>query len=173
MSKRPDGFTLLEVVVAVFVLGTAVGALVQYLGDHLARLADARLELEAAQLAAERLREIRSEVEAGTYPEEGRTEGAFEAPHEHLRWMLDVEPGTLALPILLADDVPRSSVFEQPAPSGGTGPAIEPSLLRITLRVVPENREDAESIPPYVMYFVKPVQSGFFPGSPEAPEEPS
>lgn len=170
--RRREGFTLLEVMVAVFILGTAMGMLLEYLGDHLARLADARRELEGAQLAAERLRELQSEVEAGVYPEPGRSEGQFETPHDYLRWRLDVELGSLPRPPEWTEGPPPSSVFAQPDLATGA-PGTEPSLLRVTLWVFSEEVEDPESTSPYVVYLVKPIDEALLHQiAPEEPPEP-
>jgi prepilin-type N-terminal cleavage/methylation domain-containing protein len=154
---RRDGFTLLEVMLAVFVLGIVIGALLELMGVHLSRLADARQELEAARLAEMRLRELRDTSTDGILPEIGRTEGVFEPPNDYLHWELEVEETAVPLPADVPEGPPPSSVFAVSGFAPELEGAVEPSLLRVALRVFPEREEDPESVVPYVLYVVQPV----------------
>jgi hypothetical protein len=144
--------------VAIFVLGTVVGALLQMMQGHLARLADARQELDGARLAELRLREIQAGAAEGILPELGQTEGVFEPPHDYLQWELVVEETAVPIPDDLAGSPPPSTIF---ALAGGliTGEEepLEPSLLRVALRVFPEQIQDLETAVPYVLYVVRPA----------------
>jgi prepilin-type N-terminal cleavage/methylation domain-containing protein len=156
--RRRTGFTLLEVMVAIFVLGTVVGALLQLVQVHLTRLGEARRELEGARLAEARLREIQADATGGTLPELGRTEGEFEE-HDYLLWELVVEPASIPLPDEMADQPPPSGVFSDgrtfiPTGAPAPGEEDEPALLRVSLRVFHEDVEDPESVIPYVLYVV-------------------
>ncbi len=97
MSRR-GGFTLLEVMVAVFVFAIIMGPLLTLVQQNLASLGRARLETDAALLAEERIREIQELAETDEFPEVGTDEGSFEPPHEMLRWVATVEPYSIELP---------------------------------------------------------------------------
>ena len=66
-ARSDTGFTLLEVLIAVFVLGTVLGSLVTLVGGNLARLSDARAELLEMRLAEQRIRELEDEFQNGPY----------------------------------------------------------------------------------------------------------
>lgn len=153
---RSRGFTLLEVMLAVFVFATAMGGLLQLLGTHLSTLGDARRELVGGQLAAEKLRELQVSAEGGAPPEPGESEGVFDEPDDDLHWLLRVEPISLPMPPELAGEPPPSSLFSQPTIAPTTGQTLQPSLLRVSLRVFPEGAEDPEGVDPYVLYVVRP-----------------
>jgi prepilin-type N-terminal cleavage/methylation domain-containing protein len=161
IPKR-DGFTILEVMIAVFVLGITVGGLLQSVQDHVARLADARRDLAAAGEAESRLREVQSAARDGILPDLGRTDGVVDEPHDYLHWELIVEEDSLPRPE--GDDLapPSSSLFAEPGPSIPGGRRRDPdvpeaSLLRVSVRVYPEGTEDPERVPPYVAYVVRPA----------------
>jgi prepilin-type N-terminal cleavage/methylation domain-containing protein len=155
--RRRDGFTLLEVMVAIFVLGLVVGALLQMMQGLLARLADARHELDAARLAELRMRELQAGAAEGILPEIGSTQGEFDSPYDYLRWQLLVEETAVPLPDDLAGGPPTSSIFALGGPASGEENRSEPSLLRISLRAFPDQTRDPQRFEPYVLYLVQPV----------------
>jgi prepilin-type N-terminal cleavage/methylation domain-containing protein len=162
--RKRHGFTLLEVMVAVFVLGTVGGALLQLMQEHLWRLAEARQELDAARLAEARLREIQVAAAEGIFPESGREEGEFEPPYDYLEWELYVKRSAVELPGGGAGGPPSSSLFAAPGPGPAPEGAVQSSLLQVELRVLPKGTEKRRLVAPYVMYLVQPLDEGLLTG---------
>ena len=162
--RRRQGFTLLEVMVAIFVLGTVVGALLQLMNDHLSRLAEARQELEIARLAEARLREIQTMAAEGILPELGRDEGGFEPPNDYLQWELVVEETAVEPAGGGAEGPPSSSLFAAPGLAPEKAGAVQSSLLRLELKVFPERGTKPQSVVPYVLYLVRPLDEGALAG---------
>lgn len=140
MRRRELGFTLLEVIVAVFVFASVMGALITMVQQNLARIADARYELQVLRLAEERIRAIQSAAESGTLPELGQSEGAFEEPHADFFWELDVSRFKLPLPADYPEGEPLTSVFTDGPGGGGNPPG---SLRLVELRVYPAAADPA------------------------------
>ena len=136
------GFTLLEVMVAVFVVAVVMGAALTFVQQNLARIVDARLELRALQLAEERMREIQSEANDGQLPAPGSSSGVFD--EEGFAWEQEVEPYVVPTPPEYAGEGPAPSVFDV-----RTMRQREPTLLRVSLWVYPEDR-DAAGFDPFV-----------------------
>jgi general secretion pathway protein I len=91
--RRPEdtrGFTLLEVLVAVAVLGLA---LVSLLGLHVRNI-DLIARDERVTVATLLARALMTEVETGPFPDLGATDGNFEVDHPgrypDLRWQREV-----------------------------------------------------------------------------------
>jgi hypothetical protein len=139
--------------IAVFVLGISMGALLQYLQDHLVSLGDARRDLEGAALAAEKLRELQRDAEEGILPDSDS--GEFEAPYDYLRWEQIVKPETIPLPPEMAGTPPPSTIFAHAGLAGEAGTA-RPSVVRVEFRVFHEDVEDPDQISPYIIYLVEP-----------------
>lgn len=165
MRRRSQaGFTLLEVIVAVFVLAIVMGALLMQETQYIARLAEAQRELRVLDLAEQQMRAIRVEAEAGVLPELGLTEAAFEEPDGDYVWELEVTRYKLPVPADFPDDAPLSSVFtDAPAAAG----QIAGSLRLVSLRVYPAGADPAE-FPPLIAILVDPftrlpveIQAGF------------
>ena len=154
MSRR-EGFTLLEVMLAVFVLGTVMGALVMLVTENLARVGEARRDLEALHRGQERVEELVSAAAGGNSPGFGDAEGMLDDPNSEYAFQLSVEPYSISLPPDYEREGIPSSVFapwsEQPTP-------VAPSLRLVSLRVYPLGR-DPEQVEPFVMLLVSP-----FPG---------
>jgi prepilin-type N-terminal cleavage/methylation domain-containing protein len=148
VSRRRDGFTLLEVLIAVFVLGSVLGSLLTMVGGNLARLSDARRELLEARLAEQRIREIEAEIQSGQEVRDGVDEGRFEAPNDDLAWQVVVEPYRIPLPIGY-NAAPASPLFEM-----GDGDAAD-GLRRVEVRVFAAER-DPESARPFVILVLEP-----------------
>jgi prepilin-type N-terminal cleavage/methylation domain-containing protein len=150
-GARPEsGFTLLEVMIAVFVLGTVVGALLTMVQANLHRLGEARRELAAASLAKQRALEVLQAGASGQLPEVGTSDGRFPEPDDDLLWEETVEPLTLPLPADWGGGPAPSAIFEQPE-GASLG---RPSLFRVVIRAFPEG-SDPESTEPFVVFVVE------------------
>lgn len=181
-SERRAGFTLLEVLIAVFLVTTVLSVLVGLVTDNLRALADARQELEVSQLAEARIRELYSAAVGGEPPEIGSSSGFFDAPHEDMRWELEVEPYALPLPEDLEPEErvrieELSSVFapvtaaSAAAQSYGAQGGLETSVRRVTLRVYREDTEPQEA-DAFALFTVDPPDlSDYAPEEEEEPEE--
>ena len=148
---RRQGFTLLEVVLAVFVLATTMGTLLAFMSDNLRALSRAELDAEAMGRAEERLREIAGDARFGDLPNLGVEEGVFEEPYDAMHWQLEVEVHPLALADPTPERLASSSLF---ARSGGAPDELEPSVRRVVMRVFHE-QEDAEDAKPLVLFLVE------------------
>ncbi len=151
------GFTLLEVMIAVLVLGTVFGALLQLMNGHLARLADARQELAEAGLAEARLREIWTVAESGTLPKAGRSSGTFDPPYDYVQWELVVAEAQIPLPEELEADAAASSLFgRRIAPGAREEKRPEAlSLIQLQFTVFQDASAEPNSLMPYRLYLVK------------------
>ncbi len=154
MSRR-GGFTLLEVMVAIFVFAIIMGTLLTLVQQNLASLGRARLETEAAHLAEERIRELQAAA-FDEFPDVGTDEGTFEPPNDGLRWVSTIELYSIELPVEKEELSGSSSVF-------ALGDS-EPSLRRVIVRVFPEDGED-ELMDPFVTFLVTPLEPGDLPYS--------
>jgi prepilin-type N-terminal cleavage/methylation domain-containing protein len=153
-SERGDGtrgFTLLEVLIAVFVVAIVLGTLVTFVSQNLHRLGDARRELIAAGLARERAQSITQAGEQGELPQIGTREGRFPEPDDDLLWTESVEGVWLPLPEGWTGPPPPSPLFA----STNTRSRV-PTLYRVEVRAFPEELEP-ESIDPVVVCVVAPV----------------
>jgi len=155
--RRAGAFTLLEVMVALAILGVGLTIVIEAIGLSLKAGRNARELSVATLLMQDRLSEIRREG----FPDEGRTEGAFPAPYDGLRWVVDVT--VEVLPELeefddLVEDEDRnrrlSSVYSHIAPGlEDEASEDEDELRELVLRRVVvsicrsgEDREDPEPI---------------------------
>ncbi len=147
------GFTLLEVIVAVFVLAILMGALLTAVQQYIARLADAQLELRLLELAEQQMRTIQAGAESGVLPEFGRSEDVFDEPDSDFVWELEVTRYKLPVPADFPEDRPLPSVFtDAPAAPG----QIAGSLRLVSLRVYPAEADPAE-FPPLIAILVDPL----------------
>jgi prepilin-type N-terminal cleavage/methylation domain-containing protein len=180
--RRRAGFTLLEVLIAVFLVTTVLSMLSGLVTDNLRALAGARQELEISQLAEARMRELYSAAVGGEPPEIGSSSGSFDSPHEEMRWEMEVEPYTLSLPDELDPEQRArveqlSSIFapvtaaNTAAQSYGAQGALVPSVRRVTFRVFREDTEPQEA-DAFALFTVDPPDlSDFVPEDEETTEE--
>jgi prepilin-type N-terminal cleavage/methylation domain-containing protein len=184
--RSSDGFTLIEVLAAVLIVSLVFGLLLESVTRNLADLGRVRAEARAAQLAEDRLRDMRIEIEAGTRIEDGVTQGTFDDPDQDMHWQIAVTPQTLALPAGYRGEMPPSPLFyaqngppRVPAPAplpgpaashepGDTGPA-EPLRL-VEIRVFPQGT-DPQAVEPFVFLITGPPDTTQLPqpGTPGAP----
>lgn len=83
---RPDGFTLLEVLVALVIVGTALGASLRAVGSLTQNSNDLRASMMATWSAENRLTEIRL---SRSYPQLGKT--SFECPQAEMQLICEQE----------------------------------------------------------------------------------
>ena len=148
---RAAGFTLLEVLLAVFFVALLMGGLVAASTQTVRDLSRTRDRIEANRLAEERARALAAEMRSGVLPDIGTTEGSFEEPNEHLRWELTVESYTVPHAEPLSEDTPSSTIFAEASTAPG---APQPSVRRVTLRVFQEGFEP-ESGDAFVLFGVE------------------
>ena len=152
-----SGFTLLEVILAVFVFVISMGGLLMIVQDSLARLADVRLESDAARLAEAQLRELTLATATGEELELGEDAGTYDPPNDMLRWELSVEPWWIPLSEELKERAETSSLFEPEEAEFEVS-----ALLRLTLRVFKENHEE-QLVEPFVVFVVLPPDEADLP----------
>lgn len=122
------GFTLLEVMVAVAILGIVLALLVRAAVGGMAVEGDAHRRLAASLIADRLLAEVESQALLGTLPELGRTED------EEGGYQLAVETRPLELSRLgLAE--PRDPALGAPTGLLGVGGSTSPPLLEVEVSV--------------------------------------
>jgi general secretion pathway protein I len=85
-TREPSaGFTLLEVVIALMILGLSIGVLFQTLSTSLGRLADAKGEALAVSVAQSVLARVGADIPLKT----GTQTGTY---GEDIRWHVNIEP---------------------------------------------------------------------------------
>jgi prepilin-type N-terminal cleavage/methylation domain-containing protein len=146
------GFTLLEVMIAIVVLGLVMGTLIERVTQNLGRLAEARLELRALQLAEERMRELESDARSGSLPELGRSAGDFDAPDDDLAWELEVEGWNVPFPRSSTRPTSPGGIFAGGPPRP---PNQAPTLVRALLWVH-RTEEDPERVEPLIAILAAP-----------------
>jgi prepilin-type N-terminal cleavage/methylation domain-containing protein len=145
-----EGFTLLEVLVAVFVFATVLGTLVALVSANLARLGDARRELDAARRAEAIVREVETNARLGVLPDFGTTGGVYDPPDDDLRWEQVVDPFAVPLPPELAGQTLPYSIFS-------SGPAVPTAAgelaqgMRLVRVWVYPTEGERESVDPFAV----------------------
>ena len=148
MTRRHSaGFTLLEVLVAVFVFALVMGTLISLVAQNVRRTADARQELRATRLAEGKLREILFAAEKGELPDLGSNQGTFEGDDEDMAFEVDVEPYEIPLP----RGAPKKVVDGSGIFAGGGKSA----LRRVKLKVYPAVG-GPEQAAPFVAFVAEP-----------------
>ena len=97
-TERSAGFTLLEVLIALVVFTTVMGALLTTVSQSVRALGDAEREVELMELARERMRQLQRDAENGTAPPLGESSGFFAEPYDHMRWQITAEYFAYPLP---------------------------------------------------------------------------
>ena len=136
---------MLEVLVALVVFSTVMGALLQVVSQNVHALGSAEREVELTELARTQVRSVRAEAAAGRSPELGVTEGEFDEPWEHMRWELSVESFRFPLP----EGLSRKKLVEAEKRSQMFGEAESSPLHLVVLRVFDEFGDEA--IDPFVI----------------------
>jgi prepilin-type N-terminal cleavage/methylation domain-containing protein len=143
MSRRRDaGFTLLEVVVAVFVFATVMSGLIVLVSQNVRRMADARDDLRTTRLAEQKLREVLFSAEEGNLPEPGTTQGTFEGDDSDVAFEIEVAPYAVPIPRAAPEKAANGSRM-----FGAGGNAGPPVLRRIVLKVFPAGQTSEQARP--------------------------
>jgi prepilin-type N-terminal cleavage/methylation domain-containing protein len=156
-SSDSSGFTLIEVLAAILIVSLVFGVLLESVTRNLADLGRARAEARAAQLAENRLRDLRDQLDNGEKLEDGTKEGVFEEPDSDLHWQITVLPQKLTLPPDYKGELPPSPLFDAPnegAPKP-TAPGQEAPLRMVQVRVFTAD-QDPESVDPYIALVTAP-----------------
>lgn len=95
-SSRPEGVALLEVLLAVTVLGIGLGAVFASFSDSSRLRSLLEREATARGLASGQLHELRI---SGALREPGETSGRFEAPYTDYSWSVRVDSSSGASPL--------------------------------------------------------------------------
>jgi prepilin-type N-terminal cleavage/methylation domain-containing protein len=144
MSRRRDaGFTLLEVVVAVFVFATVMSGLIVLVSQNVRRMADARDDLRTTRLAEQKLREVLFSAEEGNMPEPGTTQGTFEGDDSDVAFEIEVAP--YAVPIPRA--APEKAASGSRMFGAGGNVSAQPVLRRVVLKVFPAGQTSEQARP--------------------------
>jgi general secretion pathway protein I len=100
---KEQGFSLLEIMVAVAILAIALTTLLRFHGDTLAVSARAEKYTIAAMLARAKMAELELQIDKdmkkGEFPEEKSEEEKFDEPYEDYRWKMTIKRVTLPSPI--------------------------------------------------------------------------
>lgn len=156
MAASRDGFTLIEVLAALLIVGLVFGLLLESVTSNLDDLGRARFEARATQLAEERARQIAGEIGAGAAIEDGESEGEYEPPDDDLRWHVNVSEQTLDLPEDYPSEVSPSPLFAVPgAPRPAPSPDRIPPLRLVEVRVFAADAKP-ESATPFVLLVTAP-----------------
>lgn len=155
-DSQPAGFTLIEVLIAVLIVSLVFGLLLESVTHNLSDLSRARAGARASQLAADRVRDLKIQLESNDKLEDGVKEGSFEEPDDDMRWQMSVTPQTLPLPADYKGELPPSPLFEAAnEPRRARKPGEEAPLRLVQVRVYPAG-EDPESVDPFVVLLTAP-----------------
>ncbi|MFI5316943.1 MAG: prepilin-type N-terminal cleavage/methylation domain-containing protein [Myxococcota bacterium] len=150
------GFTLIEVLAAVLIVSLVFGLLLESVTRNLKDLSRARAETRSAELAEDKIAELRAELETGEKLDDGVTEGVFNSPDDDMHWQVGVVPQKLALPADYKGEVPPSPLFSAAnEPPQKLAPGQEPPLRLIEVRVFAKDVDPA-SVDPFVILLTTP-----------------
>ncbi len=103
LAPKANGFTLLEIMVAVAILAISLVALMNFQGNTMITSGRAERITEATMLARMKIAEVELDLEKvqkrGEFPEEKSEEGNFEEPFERYKWRVTVKGVKLPAPV--------------------------------------------------------------------------
>jgi len=101
--RRGGGFSLLEVMVAVAILATALTVLLTFSGNTMLKSGRAENLIVATMLARQKMTDIEIDLEKAKiireFPEERSEEGDFDEPYEDYRWKMEIRKIELPAPV--------------------------------------------------------------------------
>lgn len=102
LFKKKKGFTLLEVMVALAILGVAVAEIIAFQARGVQLNNRARRLTEATMLARTKMVEYQLKLEQdilrGAFPEEGNEEGSFERPYDMYKFKIEFKKVEIPTP---------------------------------------------------------------------------
>ncbi len=100
--KKRDGFTLLEVMVALAILGVAIAEIIGFQARGVLLNNRARRLTEATMLARNKMVEHQLKLEQdmlrGAFPEPGEEEGEFDRPYEMYKYKIELKKVEIPAP---------------------------------------------------------------------------
>lgn len=97
------GFTLLEVMVSVAILATALATLIGLNGTSMIKSGRAEKITIATMLARQKMvdieLELQKDMQKGEFPDEKSGEGQFEEPFENYAWKMEIKRVELPAPV--------------------------------------------------------------------------
>lgn len=102
LFKKKKGFTLLEVMVALAILGVAIGEIIAFQARGMLLNNRARRLTEATMLARTKMVEYQLKLEQdilrGAFPETGEEEGEFERPYDMYKYKIELKKVEIPAP---------------------------------------------------------------------------
>lgn len=90
--RSEEGFTLLEVIIAVAILTLSLGAILSLQGNGIEATVQTKRMNTVAMLARSKMTEIESELEGKAFSEAKSSQtGQFSAPHEKYGWKAEIK----------------------------------------------------------------------------------
>ncbi|OGQ23369.1 MAG: hypothetical protein A3I05_05385 [Deltaproteobacteria bacterium RIFCSPLOWO2_02_FULL_44_10] len=103
-SRRPQGFSLLEIMVATALIAIALTAVMSAQGNTFLASRRAELVTTATMLARQKIVEVEIEIQKdmrrNEFPDEKSEGGKFEEPYDDFRWEWSVERVELPAPVV-------------------------------------------------------------------------
>lgn len=143
--RKERGFTLLEVMIALAILGFAISAIVSFHERGTIMTARARDMTVATALARTKMEEVKIEIEKksteGSLPDPGISDGRFDAPNDRFRWSSEIKKVEIPVPSVSGDDVEGGSSASGPVSGSATASMLQSVLKTISKQISDSVRE--------------------------------